>query len=142
MIVEKEQLTQIIRKRLALDDEEFRVIDENPKYRRLFENAPKAAEFRLVAEVVDSKGCHSGHVKGQKLYFDSTGNLLTKQAPDRVCLFLMPNLTLIINAVFENLMNGRDPNEIMFNRTGCFDVGHACGGWGHVILEVRAEPRD
>jgi hypothetical protein len=140
--VEKEQLTQIIRKRLALDDEEFRVIDENPKYRRLFENALKAAEFRLVAEVIDSKGCHSGHVKGQKLYFDSTGNLLTKQAPDRVCLFLMPNLTLIINAVFENLMNGRDPNEIMFNRTGCFDVGHACGGWGHVILEVRAEPRD
>ena len=140
--MEKEQLTQIIRKRLALDDEEFRVIDENPKYRRLFENALKAAEFRLVAEVIDSKGCHSGHVKGQKLYFDSTGNLLTKQAPDRVCLFLMPNLTLIINAVFENLMNGRDPNEIMFNRTGCFDVGHACGGWGHVILEVRAEPRD
>jgi hypothetical protein len=39
-------------------------------------------------------------------------------------------------------MNGRDPNEVMFNRTGCFDVGHACGGWGHVVLEVRAEPRD
>ena len=137
--MDKEQLARIIRKRLGLEDEEFRVIEENPKYRRLFENAPQAARYKLVAEVVESKGCHSGHVKGQKMYFDSTGNLLTRQAPERVCLFLMPNLTLIINAIFENLMNGRDPNEIMFNRTGCFDVGHACGGWGHVILEVRAE---
>jgi hypothetical protein len=140
--VDNKQLVEIIRKRLALDDEEFRVIDQNPKYRRLFQNASQAARYKLVAEVVQSKGCHSGHVKGQKMYFDSTGNLLTREAPDRVCLFLMPNLTVLINAFFENLMNGRDPNEVMFNRTGCFDVGHACGGWGHVILEVRAELRD
>ena len=60
---------------------------------------------------------------------------------ERVCTFLMPNLTVLINAFFENLMNGRDPNEVMFNRTGCFDVGHACGGWGHVTVEMRAELR-
>jgi len=140
--MDKAPLVKIIRKRLALDDEEFKVIGENPKYRRLFENALKASKYRLVAEVIESKGCHSGHVKGQKIIFDSSGNLLSREAPERVCAFLMPNLVLIINAFFENLMNGRDPNEIMFNRTGCFDVGHACGGWGHVVLEVRAEPRD
>ena len=140
--MEKDRLVKIIQKRLALDDQEFKVIDENPKYQRLFENALKASEYRLVAEVVESKGCHSGHVKGQKIVFDSSGNLLAREAPDRICAFLMPNLALVINAFFENLMNGRDPNEVMFNRTGCFDVGHACGGWGHVILEMRAEPRD
>ena len=70
-----------------------------------------------------------------------TGNLLTHEAPERVCAFLMPNLTVLINAFFENFMNGRDPNEVMFNRTGCFDVGHACGGWGHVTVEMRAEKR-
>jgi len=53
----------------------------------------------------------------------------------------MPNLTVLINAFFENIMNGRDPNEVMFNRTGCFDVGHACGGWGHVTVEMRDELR-
>jgi hypothetical protein len=139
--MDKEQLTKIIQKRLALDDEEFKAIDENPKYQRLFENALEASRYRLVAEVIESKGCHSGHVKGQKIFFDSSGNLVTREAPERVCVFLMPNLTLIINAFFENLMNGRDPNDVMFNRTGCFDVGQACGGWGHVLLEVRAEPR-
>jgi hypothetical protein len=29
---------------------------------------------------------------------------------------------------------------VMFNRTGCFDVGVSCGGWGHVVVEMRAEP--
>ena len=53
----------------------------------------------------------------------------------------MPNITLLINAFFENLINGRDPSEVMFNRTGCFDVGSKCGGWGHVQLEMRVKDR-
>ncbi|MCD6296705.1 MAG: hypothetical protein J7M30_06085 [Deltaproteobacteria bacterium] len=65
----------------------------------------------------------------KKIFFDSTGNLLTRESPERVCAFLLPNLILVVNAFFENLMNGRDPNEVTFNRTGCFDVGPACGGW-------------
>jgi hypothetical protein len=139
--MDKTKLAEIIRRRLNLPDQEFDIIKDNPKFQRLFENALKASEFRLVAEVVESKGCHSGHVEGQKLVFDSSGNLLTREAPDRVCAFLMPNLTTLINAFFENFMNGRDPNEVMFNRTGCFDVGPVCGGWGHVVVEVKAVPR-
>jgi hypothetical protein len=138
--VNKDQLMKIIQKRLSLDEEQFEVIKKNPRYQRLFQNASEASKYRLVAEVVESKGCHSGHTKGQRLLFDSSGNFLSREAPERVCAFLMPNLTVLINAFFENLMNGRDPNQVMFNRTGCFDVGPACGGWGHVVLEMRAEP--
>jgi hypothetical protein len=140
--MDKNQMIEVIRKRLALPEDDFQDIQNNPKFQRLFENAREAANYRLVAEVVESIGCHSGHGKGQRLVFDSTGNLLTRQSPDRVCAFLMPNLAVLINAFFENLMNGRDPNEIMFNRTGCFDVGVACGGWGHVVVEMRAERRE
>jgi hypothetical protein len=139
--VEKEQIVKMIQERLGLDDKEFENIKKTAKFQRLFENILAGSRYRLVAEVVESKGCHSGHVKGQRLFFDSAGNLLTREAPERVCAFLMPNLTVLINAFFENFMNGRDPNEVMFNRTGCFDVGHACGGWGHVTVEMRAEKR-
>jgi hypothetical protein len=139
--VEKEQIAKMIQKRLGLEDREFQAIKDSPRFQRLFDNLLTGSRYKLVAEIVESKGCHSGHVKGQKLFFDSAGNLLTREAPERVCAFLMPNLTVLINAFFENLLNGRDPNEVMFNRTGCYDVGPACGGWGHVIVEVRAEPR-
>lgn len=140
--MEKEQITKMIQKRLGLDDKEFQAIKDSPKFQRLFGNILSGSRYKLVAEIVESKGCHSGHAKGQKLFFDSAGNLLTREAPERVCAFLMPNLTVMINAFFENLLNGRDPNEVMFNRTGCYDVGPACGGWGHVIVEMRAEPRE
>jgi hypothetical protein len=139
--MKKETLVEIIKKRLALEGEELAAVIENPKYQRLFENAAKASRYRLVAEVVASKGCHSGHAVGQRIVFDSAGNMMTQKSPNRVCAFLMPNLTVLINAFFENLMNGRDPNQVMFNRTGCFDVGPLCGGWGHVQVEMRAEVR-
>ena len=136
--MKREQLIRIIQKRLGLEDSEFNTIESNPRFQRLFDNALEASRYRLVAKVIESKGCHSGHRVGQKIYFDSTGNLLTRESPERVCAFLFPNLLLLVNAFFENLMNGRDPNEVIFNRTGCFDVGSTCGGWGHVVLEMTA----
>ena len=136
--MDKDQIAEMIRRRLKLDDQEWAIIKENPKFQRLIKNAIDASKYRLVAEVIDSKGCHSGHIIGQKLIFDNSGNLLAKENPDRVCSFLMPNLTLLINAFFENMMNGRDPNEVMFNTTGCFDTGPYCGGWGHVVIKMTA----
>jgi hypothetical protein len=139
--MDRDQLVEIIGRRLKLSPEEWARVKTEPRFQRLFDSALAASRYRLVAEVVESVGCHSGHVVGQRIYFDSSGNLLTDQAPKRVCMFLTPNLTVLINAFFENLMNGRDPNEVMFNRTGCFDVGPMCGGWGHVTFEVRAEEK-
>ena len=136
----KSQIAEIIRKRLNLEDHDWSMIEKNPKFQNLLQNAMAASKYRLVAEVMESKGCHSGHDVGQKLIFDSSGNLLTKENPDRVCFFLMPNLTVLINAFFENLMNGRNPNEVMFNTSGCFDTGPSCGGWGHVVVRMNAEP--
>jgi hypothetical protein len=137
--MDKHQIAEIIRRRLNLEDQDWSLIEKNPKFQKLFQNAIEASKYRLVAEVIESKGCHSGHIVGQKLVFDNSGNLLTKENPDRVCAFLMPNLTVLINAFFENLMNGRDPNEVMFNASGCFDTGPSCGGWGHVVVRMHAE---
>lgn len=137
--MDKNLLAQIIKKRLNLEEQDWSVIENNPKFQKLFHNAIEASKYRLVAEVIESTGCHSGHVVGQRLIFDNSGNLLTKENPDRVCSFLMPNLTVLINAFFENLLNGRDPNEVMFNTSGCFDQGPSCGGWGHVVARMHAE---
>jgi hypothetical protein len=46
--MEKDALVEIIRKRLALEGEELAVVLENPRYRRLFENAAKGSRYRLV----------------------------------------------------------------------------------------------
>ena len=138
--MDRTRIAEIIRRRLNLEDREWSAIEADPKFQRLFQNAVEASKYRLIAEVIESRGCHSGHVVGQKIVFDSSGNLLSRESPDRVCAFLMPNLTVLVNAFFENLMNGRDPNEVMFNTTGCFDTGVACGGWGHIVVKMSARP--
>lgn len=138
--MDRERLAAIIRRRLHLEDSDWSIIENTPKFQRLFQNAIEASRYRLIAEVIASRGCHSGHTVGQRLVFDNSGNLLTKENPDRICCFLMPNLAVLVNAFFENLMNGRDPNEVMFNTTGCFDTGPSCGGWGHVVVRMKAEP--
>lgn len=107
--MEKDALTEFIKKRLALEGEELSAIVDNPKNHRMFENISKAARYRLVAEVVASKSCNSGHTVGQRIVFDSAGNIITRDSPHRICAFLMPNLTVLINAFFENMLNGDDP---------------------------------
>jgi hypothetical protein len=37
--------------------------------------------------------------------------------------------------------NGKDPNDVMFNTTGCFDTGPQCRGKGHVEIKMTAESR-
>lgn len=133
------KIMEIIRKRLNVNDQEWSIIEKNPKFTRLFKNTIEASKYQLVAEVIESKACNSGHVVGQKLIFDGYCSLLTKQNPDYVCCFLILSLTPLINAFFENLMNGRDPNEVIFNTAGCTDTGATCGGMGHVVIKMTAE---
>jgi hypothetical protein len=58
--MEKEQITKLIQKRLGLEDKEFQPIKDSPKFQRLFDNLATGSRYKLVAEVVESKGCHSG----------------------------------------------------------------------------------
>jgi hypothetical protein len=62
--MDKNQIGQVIRRRLKLDDQEWSYIENNPKSQRLFQNALKASSYQLIAEVIESKGCHSGHAGG------------------------------------------------------------------------------
>jgi len=82
--MDKDQTAKIIRKRLNLGDQEWSIIEKNPQFQQLFRNAIEASKYRLVAEVIESQGCHSGHVVGQRLIFDNSGNLLTKE---KTCLY-------------------------------------------------------
>ena len=95
----------------------------------------------LVAEVVESQGCNSRHKKGDKLYFDGAGNLITKLAPKRICIYALSSMAKLIFASNELFYAGIDPNEMRFKRVGCFDVGVQCGGWGHIVMEMRVEDR-
>ena len=47
---------------------------------------PDLMSKTIIAEVVESHGCNSQHVVGDKFYFDGAGNLPTNLCPKKVCI--------------------------------------------------------
>ncbi len=69
-------------------------------------------------------------------------SLLTKLGPSRICIFALHSVALAMPALTELIYAGINPNEMRFKRFGCVDVGIKCGGWGHIVMELRVEDRD
>jgi uncharacterized repeat protein (TIGR04076 family) len=135
------QTWDLIQSHLGYTDEEMKIFKENQRNIDILSNAPTLMNKTLVAEVVESHGCNSRHKKGDKLYFDGAGNLITKLAPKRICIYALSSMAKLIFASNELFYAGIDPNEMRFKRVGCFDVGVQCGGWGHIVMEIRVEDR-
>lgn len=136
-----ENVWRFFQKHLGYTDEEMKKFKENPRNEELLSRAPELMNKTIVAEVVESHGCNSQHKKGDKLYFDGSGNLITKLNPKRICVYALSAVAPLIFTTNELFNAGVDANEMRFNRTGCFDVGVQCGGWGRIVLEVRVEER-
>ncbi|MHA2277693.1 MAG: hypothetical protein ACXAC2_18075 [Candidatus Kariarchaeaceae archaeon] len=69
------------------------------------------------------------------------GNLITKLCPKRICIYALNSMATGIFTSNELFYVDVDPNEMLFKRFGCFDVGIQCGGWGRVIMEISVEER-
>lgn len=132
-------LLKMLKKRLGYSEEEMAKFRENPRNMEIVSKIPEMMKRKLVLEVVESHGCNSKHAVGDRFVFDTFGNLETRQCPDQVCLFLLGSAQTLIYAGMELLLAGADPNKMGFNRTGCVDVGLQCGGWGRVVVQVKAE---
>jgi hypothetical protein len=109
-----EDTWKLVQKHLGYTDEEMLIFRADPRNEDALSKSIPMLAKTFVAEVVESHGCDSGHKVGDKLYFDGRGiSLLTRLGPSR----------------------------IWFRRFGCPDVGIQCGGWGHIVMEIRMEDR-
>jgi hypothetical protein len=137
-----ENALQRIQQHLGYSDEEMELFRARPQNLDVVAKAPELMRKTIIAEVVESHGCNSQHKVGDRFVFDGAGNLLTAKCPKRICFAALQGLGSMILASHELFYAGVDPNALRFNRTGCFDVGVRCGGWGHIVLDVRMEDRD
>lgn len=137
-----EETWKTVQQRLGYNDEEIKKFREDPRNADVLAKAPALMDKTIVATVVDSHGCNSGHKAGDKFYFDGAGNLITKLCPKKICIYALSSIASLIFTSNELFYAGIDSNEMRFRRAGCFDVGVQCGGWGHIVLELSAEDRD
>ena len=132
-----------VQEHLGFNDEEMKKFRENPRNEDVLTKTDVMLNKTIVAEIIESHGCDSGHKVGDKIYFDGRGiSLLTKLGPSRICIFALHSVALAMPALAELLYAGINPNEMRFKRFGCPDVGVKCGGWGHIVMELSIEDRD
>jgi len=136
-----ENAKRLVQQRLGYTDEEIDIFINNPRNVDVISKALVLMDKTIVLEVVDSHGCNSQHKVGDRFYFDGAGNLLTRLSPSRICIYALSAITKLIFASNELLYAGVNPNEMRFKRSGCFDVGVRCGGWGHIVMEIKVEDR-
>ena len=136
-----ERVWRIFQKHLRYSDEEIKKFRENPRNADVLSQAPALMNQTIVVEVVDSHGCNSQHKIGDKFYFDGAGNLITQLGPKKICAYALSAMAPLIFTSNELFYAGVDPNAMRFKRAGCFDVGVQCGGWGHIVLELKMEDR-
>jgi uncharacterized repeat protein (TIGR04076 family) len=138
-----EDVWKMLQKHLGYTDEEMKIFRANPRNADVLSKTALMLSKTIVAEVIESHGCDSGHKAGDKFYFDGRGvSLLAKLGPSRVCIFALHSVALAMPALAELMYAGVDPNTMRFNRFGCVDVGVRCGGWGHIVMELRVEERE
>lgn len=133
------EMWDFVQKHLGYSDEEMELFKANPKNADILLKAPELMNKTIVAEVMESHGCNSQHKAGDKFYLDGAGNLMSKLCPEKMCIYAVSALKHAVFAAGELLCAGVNANDMKFNRTGCFDVGVECGGWGRIVMEVRME---
>jgi uncharacterized repeat protein (TIGR04076 family) len=136
-----ENTWRFFQQHLGYSDEEMALFRANPRNADVLAKGAALMQKTIVAEVVESHGCNSQHKVGDRFIFDGAGNLVTSRSPRRICIYALQALAHLIFATNELFYAGADPSSLRFNRTGCFDVGVRCGGWGHIVMEVRVEER-
>ncbi len=137
-----EDMKKNIKERLDYNDEELKLFLDNPKNIELLTKSAPLLNKTVVIEVIESKGCASQHKKGDKIYFDGSGNLLTKLSPKRICIYALSVLESLITSALELMYAGVNPDEMRFKRVGCTDIGLECGGWGRIVMELSVIDRN
>ena len=130
-------------KRVGYTDPEVEKFTEGGhRVRQVMRLSEAATSYSIEAEVVESRNCNSGHVKGQKIVIDVDGNLVTKLCPKKLCVYLVSQLAIPVALINERFSEGLEPNDFHFMRyVQCPDAGVDCMGYGKVTAQVRVVPR-
>jgi len=141
-MAEKEVITRY-GKRVGYSEPEIKKFHEGGhRTRQVLHLSRAAGKYSIMAEVVESKNCNSGHVKGQTLILDVDGNFITKLCPNKLCVYLISQLTIPVALINERLSESLEPNDFHFMRyLRCPDTGVDCFGYGEVMLKVQVVPR-
>ena len=123
-------------KHMGYTDEEMKVFRSDPEKVKMVTQTPDFVKSRIIAEVIDSQGCHAQHKVGDRFVMTAGGQLVTEECPKRMCMFALGPVSHVLPVIFERLITKSDPTGERFNIVQCTDMGLDKGGWGKILMKV------
>ncbi len=137
--MEEKEIWRRFQKHMGYTDEEMKVFRSDPQKVKMVTGTPEFAKCRVVAEVIESHGCHAQHKVGDRFVMTAGGQLITEECPKRICIFALGPVFHTMPGIYERLIGKSDPDSERFNIVQCTDVGLDKGGWGKILMKVYVE---
>jgi uncharacterized repeat protein (TIGR04076 family) len=134
-----EEIWRRFQKHMGYTDEEMKTFRSDPQKVKMVTGTPEFAKCRVVAEVIESHGCHAQHKVGDRFVLTAGGQLIAEECPKRMCLSALVPIHQAMPAIFERLISRSDPNLERYHIVQCTDVGLDKGGWGKILMKVYLE---
>jgi len=137
--MDTEKLWERFQEHMGYTDEEMEVFKSDPVKVKMVTETPHFVKSRIVAEVIESHGCHSQHKVGDRFVMNASGQLLADECPKKMCMFALGPVTRELSGFYEILINSDEPDYSRHKMVQCIDVGLDKGGWGKVLMKVYLE---
>lgn len=137
-----EEIWKRFQKHMGYTDEELKAFRSDPEKVKMVTATPDFVKCNVIAEVIESHGCHAGHKAGDRFVMTAGGQLLTEECPKRMCMFALGPVSHTLPAIFERLSTKSDPNYERSQIVQCTDVGLDKGGWGKILMKVYVRKKN
>ena len=137
-----DELWKRFQKHMGYTDEEMEIFKSDPEKVKMVTETPEFVKARVIAEVIESQGCHAQHKVGDKFVMNANGYLLAEECPKKMCMFALGPVSRVLPAIYERLISKSDPDFKKSDIVQCTDIGLDKGGWGKVLMKVYLEKID
>ena len=133
------KIWKLFQEHMEYTDEEMAVFQSDPIKVKMVTETPEFVKCRVIAEVIESHGCHAKHRVGDRFVLTPGGQLITKECPRNMCTSAVVAISHVLPAISERLVGQSDPRHERVDVVQCSDVGLDKGGWGKILMKVYVE---
>ena len=133
------EIWKLFQAHMEYTDQEMEVFQSDPLRVKMVTETPEFLTCRVIAEVIDSHGCHAKHRVGDRFVMTPGGQLIEDECPKGMCISALAELNKVLQAINERLINKADPQLERYNIVQCPDTGLDKGGWGKILMKVYVE---
>ncbi len=127
-----------LRNGLGYNDEQIKIIEENPKQFEMNEKLPVLFSKKMIATCIESENCGMNKI-GDKYVFEAIGKMIKEETCERPCLWAMSSFLHFSYILYDRVASGLDPSGMHFEYISCPDTGCGYGGFGTAMFKISIE---